>query len=372
MSEHQKDRKATWLELFFDLIFVVAIAKAAHVLQHPHHGHIETIIYFKYILIMIPIWWAWVGATLYANRFDCDDIWQRLMSFAQMFCIIILATNINTDFDTYYKGFLFSYVAIRLLTVAMYSRASLHKPGTWSVSNFLALAFGVGALISLSSLFFEGLPRYIMLYAGIGFDMIMPLLAKKLLQAAPVHTHHLPERFGLLTIILLGESVLSLTNSFDTLTWTPLSLGVAASGFILACGLWWMYFDNIQHRITGQNLGHGHGIIYSHLFVYIGLGAIAAMIHFAVVSELTLMDFKLLSGFSVLTFMLALQFLHFVYRPKDIRKHLLINAILFNGLFVSLLVLAPSISVVMIGTTALVSVYAILDQYSSYKLIENS
>lgn len=47
MSDHKDNRKATWLELFFDLIFVVAIAKAAHVLQHPHHGHIETVIYFK-------------------------------------------------------------------------------------------------------------------------------------------------------------------------------------------------------------------------------------------------------------------------------------------------------------------------------------
>lgn len=202
--------------------------------------------------------------------------------------------------------------------------------------------------------------------------MIIPLLSKKRLQTVPVHAHHLPERFGLLTIILLGESVLSLTNSFDALTWTPLSMIMAANGFVLICSLWWMYFDNIEQRITGQHLGHGHGIIYSHLFIYAGLGAIAAMIHFAVIPELTLMDYKLLSGFGILTFMLALQFLHFVYHPKDIRKHLLRNAVLFNILFVTQLVFAPSIPVIMTGTTALVSVYAILDKYSFYKHIENN
>ena len=208
---HGSDRRATWLELFFDLIFVVAIAKAAHVLLHVHDGHISTEIYLKYILIMIPIWWAWTGATMFANRFECDDIFQRLLNFLQMFCVIILASHINTDFDTYYRGFLFSYVAIRALTVLMYLRASQINADTKSVSNFLALSFSIGILISLSSLFFDGILRYILLYAGIVFDLIMPLIGKKRLQDTPVHAHHLPERFGLLTIILLGESVVSLT-----------------------------------------------------------------------------------------------------------------------------------------------------------------
>ena len=361
MSDPSENRHATWLELFFDLIFVVAIAKAAHVLQHPHHGHIEGISYFKYVLIMIPVWWAWVGATMFANRFDCEDIYQRLMSFAQMFFVIILAAHISTEFDSYYKGFLFSYAAIRFLTVAMYVRASLNNPESRSVSNFLARAFGAGTLISLFSLFFDGITRYIVLYVGIGFDMVMPLMARKRLQAIPVHAHHLPERFGLLTIILLGESVLSLANSFDTLLWTPLPLTLAACGFIMVCSLWWLYFENIERRIVGQHLGHGHGILYSHFLIYIGLGGIAAMIRFAVIPELTLFDYKLLSGLGILTFMLALQSLHFIYHPKDIRKHLFRNAVLFNGLFIVLLTFSPTVPSVMAGTTVLILIYVVLE-----------
>lgn len=364
MSEHYKDnRKATWLELFFDLIFVVAIAKAAHVLQHPHDGHIEAATYFKYILIMIPVWWAWVGATLYANRFDCDDIWQRLMSFAQMFCVIILAAHINTDFDSYYKGFLLSYAGIRVLTVLMYLRASLTQKKTRAVSNFLAMSFTAGILISLSSLFFDGPLRYILLYAGIGFDMIMPLIGRKHLKAAPVHAHHLPERFGLLTIILLGESVLSLSSSFETLAWSLSSLSMAACGFTMICGLWWVYFNNIERETTGKDLGHGQSIIYSHLLIYAGLGGIAAMIHFAVIPELTLMDYKILSAVGILSFMAALQFLHFSYNQKSMRKHAFINAVLFNASFIGLLILAPSTFILMAGTTALVTAYAALDHY---------
>jgi low temperature requirement protein LtrA len=363
--ESVEHRSATWLELFFDLIFVVAIAKAAHVLQHAHDGHLGLEAYIKYILIMIPIWWAWTGCTLFSNRFDCDDNVQRLMSFAQMFAITILAAYINTDFDSYYKGFLLSYAAIRIFTVLMYLRVSFRVKEARHVSNYLALAFGVGVLISLSSLFFDGMLRYVVLYAGIGFDMIAPLIARKRLQTAPVHAHHLPERFGLLTIILLGESVLSLANSFVDLAWTTQSVLMAASSFVVACGIWWLYFNNMDRRIMNKNLGAGQSIIYSHLFIYLGLGALAAMIRFAVVPELLLLEYKLVAGFAVLSFILALQFLHVVYHPKDLRKHLLRNAGLFNIAFIMLLVFAPSVSVVMASAAALIVAYTILDHYSS-------
>lgn len=358
-------RHATWLELFFDLIFVVAIAKAAHVLLHVHDGHISIETYVKYCLIMIPLWWAWTGCTLYANRFDCDDVLQRLMSFVQMFFIIVLSANINTDFDSYYRGFLFAYVGIRFTTVLMYLRASSRDSTTRHVSNYLAASFSIGILISLSSLFFDGFIRYFLLYAGIGFDIIMPLLGKNRLKKLPVNSHHLPERFGLLTIILLGESVLSLATSFEALSWTATTVAMATSGFILICGLWWLYFENIEHGIVGKKLAHGHGIIYSHLIIYLALGMIAAMIRFAVIPELSLTDYKLLSAFGLFGFMFSLQFLQFIYYPQKSRGNLIRNAVLFNITFGALLFLAPSISVVIVGAMVLVVAYAMLDHHFS-------
>jgi len=363
MNNQHIVRRATWIELFFDLIFVVAIAKAAHVLVYVKDGQLDMVTYLKYMLIIIPVWWAWTGATLYSNRFATDSILQRMLTFVQMFFVIILAANINVDFDTYYQGFLLSYAAIRLLTVIMYIRTSVMNINARPISNFLALAFGIGILISLSSLLFDGVLRYTVLYAGIAFEMLMPVLAKERMQTTAVNTHHLPERFGLLAIILLGESVLSLSKSFEQLDWSLLALTMAASGFIMVCGLWWLYFDNIERRISGQTLGHGQAIIYSHLLIYAGLGGLAAMIQFAVIPELSLSAFKQLSGFAILGFMVALQFLHYVYHPGDIRKFLLRNAALFNISFLVLMVFAPSIPVIMIATTVLVIAYAALDQY---------
>lgn len=354
-------RHATWTELFFDLIFVVAIAKAAHVLVYVSDGQIKALTYVKYLLIMVPLWWAWTGATLYANRFDQDDFIQRMLSFLQMFMVIIMAANINLDFDTYYRGFLLSYVGIRAVTVLMYLRTSIGKPDARPVSNFLASAFSVGILISLTSLMFDGLTRYAVLYAGIAFDIVMPLAARKRLRTAPVNAHHLPERFGLLTIILFGESILGLAKSFESITWTPMALSMAGTGFILVCALWWLYFENIERRIVGKILGHGQAVIYAHLLIYLGLGGIAAMVGFSVIPELSLEGFKILSALSVFSFIVALQFLHLVYESKGSKVSLIRNAALFSVSFFLLLVFAPSIPIIMFATAALATAYAWAD-----------
>jgi len=367
--ENNEHRSATWIELFFDLIFVVAVAKAAHVLLHVHDGHIESVIYLKYVLIMIPLWWAWTGSTLYSSRFDCDDVLQRILSFAQMFCVVILAVNINTDFDTYYFGFLMGYVAIRFFTVLMYARASFNYPEKKHVSNYLAVAFSIGILISLCSLFFDGLLRYIILYTGIAFDIIMPLLGGKRLKTVPVNSHHLPERFGLLTIILFGEAILSLANSFKDFSWTIESIAMASCGFILTCSFWWLYFDNTDRKVTGKIVGHGQSIIYSHILIYIGLGGMAAMIRFAVIPELNLFDYKILAMFSVLTFILALQFLHFMFHQGKLRKQLLINAFIYNLIFVALIIFGFSITFIMASVTSLTVFYVVTDRYIFSKSI---
>lgn len=362
MSTQPSSRHASWLELFFDLIFVVAIAKTAHVLQHPHEGHIAVIDYCKYLLILVPIWWAWVGATLFSTRFDCDDPLQRIASLTQMFAIIALAAHINIDFDTYYYGFLYAYLTIRLLTILMYVRALVYPSDKKHVVMVLCVTFSLGALITASSAFFEGTLRYSVFYSGIIFEMIMPVLHKDRLKAFSVHSHHLPERFGLLTLILLGESITSLTNSLDVLSFSSQQVLMAVCGFIFVCAIWWGYFDNFEHKISGQDLGNGHGILYLHLGVYAGLGAIASMVRYAIEPTLTLVDYKILAAFGVMGLVIAMQFLHFIYHPKEYRPQMIINSLVFNLLFVSLLILAPSIPFIMVGATGLMVGYVTLEQ----------
>jgi low temperature requirement protein LtrA len=354
-------RKATWLELFFDLIFVVAISKTAHVLTHVHDGHLSTEMYVKYILILVPVFWAWVGHTMFANRFDCEDPLQKIMTLAQMFCAIVMSSFITVDFDAGYKGFLLSYMALRGLTLLMYMRAVYFHPETWGIVRNLVLAFFLGGCITASSLLFEGIERYTVLYLGILLEIIVPIVNRRRLAALPVNSHHLPERFGLMVIILLGESILSLVQSYEDIEIvTPEAFVAGASGFVLAVCLWWIYFDNLEHHITGKELGHGQTISYPHFLIYAGLGGIAAMIRFAIIPELTLMDYKIVSLFGIFLFMFTEQFLCFIYHPRCYRRALVIKSWLFNVLFLLLVCFAQSTMTILIGTTILLIGYAVL------------
>ena len=85
-------------------MYVFAIAKATHVLVHLHDGHVEWSQYGIFFLIMIPVWWAWTGHTMFATRFDTEDPGQRLLTLAQMLAALFLAAFINPDFDSYYHA----------------------------------------------------------------------------------------------------------------------------------------------------------------------------------------------------------------------------------------------------------------------------
>jgi len=114
-----------------------------------------------------------------------------------------------------------------------------------------------------------------------------------------VKSHHLPERYGLLTIILLGESVIMLATNLSKTPWSAPTVAAAVVGFILTASLWWLYFDLTEKHTIGKQLGAGQRIIYGHLFVYIGLSSLAVFIGYAITSELSVMDHLLLCLFGI-------------------------------------------------------------------------
>ena len=91
----EPNRRATWLELFFDLIFVVAIGDVTHILNHTHEGHLDPLRFWQYVLTFIPLWWIWVSHTMYANRFDADDRKHRLATLFIMFLMVIISGLID-------------------------------------------------------------------------------------------------------------------------------------------------------------------------------------------------------------------------------------------------------------------------------------
>src|SRR5918999_1167805 len=113
---------------------------------------------------MVHLWGEWTGHTLFANRYDTDDVVQRLFTLAQMACAISLSVFINPNFDPNYVGFLLSYATFRGLLVLMYWRAAMLLPERRQTALYLCKVFAGGVLVSLSSLAFDGVWKYVVLY----------------------------------------------------------------------------------------------------------------------------------------------------------------------------------------------------------------
>jgi low temperature requirement protein LtrA len=360
-------KKVTWLELFYDLIYVVAIATTTHVLAHSHHGAIPMEIIIKYLLIFIPVWWAWVGFTMYVNRYGEECATQKIIYFVQMVFVIVLAASINTDFESYYLAFMLSYVGIRLSTVFMYSRLWFRNPKHAHIQRYISICFFIGAMISLNSVWFTGNYKFILLFAGIAFDMLMPIAGRKLFMKHPIHNHHLSERFGLVTLIVLGESIVSI---IDTIRVTPFSLEMAIAavcGFLITVFIWWHYFETSERVVDSHRINVGHSIIYTHLFIFISLGILANVIRYGINLELTLANFKLLSIIGIVIYAISTYFLFHCQARKEHQK----GAVRFIAYVVFLMMLGfflwlmPNIVAVLLVITLFIAGFSLFLVYEA-------
>jgi low temperature requirement protein LtrA len=309
------NRHATWLELFFDLIFVVAIGDVTHVLSHTHEGHLDPLQFWKFVLIFIPLWWIWASHTMYANRFDADDRKHRLATLFVMFLLVVISGLIGERFVASFDAIAICYAGAKYTIAMMYFVSKHRHQESVALTTIVGSVILAGATISLASILFAPPLRYGVFYLGIAFDLVVFIFfLPRRLQAIPVHTEHLIERVGLLTIIIMGESVASLSTGLANIDWTADKLVTAATGFVLLAAVWWVYFDSF-HLLTEQKLTTGHSVLYSHLFVFIGLAILASLIRHAILDDMAPSDFRLLAVIGAVCFFIGKQYGYFMERP---------------------------------------------------------
>ena len=222
----ERPRRATWLELFYDLVFVVAVSQLAHRLSQD----VSITGFLSFAALFVPVWWAWIGTTFYANRFDTDDIGRRILMGLQMLAIAALAVNVHHGLSTTSVGFALAYAASRVLLILEYLWAGWNIPEARPLTNRYAAGFSAGAFLWLISVFVP-LPFRLELWAvGLLIDFITPISLGKLLLKMPPHPEHLPERFGLFTIIVLGEAVVAVVNGISGIDWNMTNILVAVLG----------------------------------------------------------------------------------------------------------------------------------------------
>ena len=232
-------RSASRLELFFDLAFVLAVIELAGGLRKD--VTVGGVLQFAGLFTVV--WWTWMSSTLYANRFDHDDVLYRLNKLGGMLAVVGIAAAASDATGKYAVAFVLSYVALRVLLLVQYFRAYRHVADAREGIRYYLIGTGAGALLWTASLAFEGPTRYVLWGVGLVLDALAPLLVTAARAQVPLHLEHLPERFSLFIILVLGESVAAVTKGVHDAQWAAGAVVAGVVGFVLVAALWWSYFD---------------------------------------------------------------------------------------------------------------------------------
>ena len=262
------ERHASWLELFFDLVFVLAVAQVSKTLDHD----LTLGGFLRYVALFAPVWWAWVGYSFYADRFESEDLTYRAMMFTGMLTVAALAVNINEAFNSDGTAYAVSYVAVRAVLIALYLRAWRHVPVARDLCTRYIVGFSIGASLWLASLLVAQPARYWLWGAGLLVELLTPLVSSSLVKRTPFDSSHIPERFGLFTIIVLGEAVILAASGVAETDWRASSALAAVIGFAVAAALWWSYFELVETCGLRKNwIVAGQTYVYGHFPVVVGI-----------------------------------------------------------------------------------------------------
>jgi low temperature requirement protein LtrA len=280
IENRDRERHASWLELFFDLIFVLAVAQIAQALNHD----LTLTGCVHYLVLFAPVWWAWVGYSFYADRFESDEVIFRLMMFAGMLAMAAVAVNVHGAFQGGERAFTFSYVAVRVILIAFYIRAAYYVPLARDLCVRYAIGFGIGSLVWLASAFVPNPMRYGFWAVGFLIELATPFVNMHVARRTPYDSSHVPERFGLFTLIVIGEASLTAINGLVSMDWQLRAAVIAACGFAITAAIWWSYYEFVEVDGISENRRAGGQIyMYSHFPISIGIAAIGVSIQHAVV-----------------------------------------------------------------------------------------
>jgi len=284
-THEEAERKTSYLELFFDLVFVFAFTQVtALILEDP-----SVTGFVRATLVLAMVWWAWSAYAWMTNSIDVENTVTRLIIFAAMAAGFFMALAVPHAFADEAAWFAVAYFVVRLLNTALYTWGVRNDPVLLRSLARLTPWFLLAALVALSGGFLDADVRGWVWLASLAIDVAGTLTVARV--DWRISPSHFAERFALIVIIALGESIVSIgvaTSSLDRDATYAVSVVVAFAGVI---ALWWAYFDFTAvaaERSLKRAAPLARGPLARDVFTYFHFPIVLGIILYAVAAKKTL------------------------------------------------------------------------------------
>jgi low temperature requirement protein LtrA len=281
----RSEERVTPLELFFDLVFVLALTQCTALMaQHTTWSGMA-----QAMLVLGVIWWSWVGYAWLTSVVDPEEGTVRIVMFAAMAAFLVVALCVPGAFGDEALLFACAYFVVRFSQVGLFVIASRDDPGLRHAVAGLAISTGIGTGLLVLASFLDGLPQGAVWALALALDMGGPLLIDS--SGWRLVPGHFAERHGLIVIIALGESIVAIgigaEHGVDAGVVVASTLGVAVAG-----ALWWLYFDVValvaERRLHNAPEGRVRNEIARDSFSYLHFPMVAGIVLLALGLKKTL------------------------------------------------------------------------------------
>jgi low temperature requirement protein LtrA len=317
-------RASTPLEAFFDLCFVVAVAQAAAQLHHTLAGGHVAHGLVGYAMVFFAIWWAWVNFTWFASAYDTDDVLYRVATLVQIAGALVLAAGVARAFDGDFVIVTVGYLVMRVALAAQWLRAARDDRPRRSATLRYAAGISACQVGWLARLLLPGTWSTVAFVLLVLVELYVPVWAERR-ASLQWHPGHIAERYGLFTLIVLGESVAAATTAVQSGLESGQTIGdlltLAAGGLLIVFSMWWLYFEqHADEQLSTTNLGsfvwgYGHYFIFASA-AGVGAGLQVAVDHAAGHAELPSWGVTAAVAVPVALYLLSVWLLHTGAEPR--------------------------------------------------------
>jgi low temperature requirement protein LtrA len=272
------EQRVTPLELFFDLVFVFAMTRVTALMAHDLSW--ESI--GQGLLVLAALWWGWAAYAWLTNHVSGEDDRARFVVVVSMGAMVLVALAVPEAFDAHALLFALGYLVMRMAHLALYWVASSEDPDVHVAVGKLFPTAVTGPLLLVAASFFDGTLQAALWVLALALDYGGPLVRG--VAGYRVHPAHFCERFSLIIIIALGESIVAIgvgagDHPLDT------AIGLAAVlALVTSAALWWAYFDVVA-ALAQRRMAELRGVVRNTLgrdaFAYLHLPLIAGIELFA-------------------------------------------------------------------------------------------